>query len=798
MPAIYRQGMALNPADMNAWIAEHGPYLEHWTRKENVPRILREGLKPPEYGEDYDGEDPEANPHSWGGFYQTRPDHVYLGTPGFIKPGFHKNERDQRVYEVPLRVDLRKLDPTKLKADEDQARRMWSDWISDNPTNPLGGWMEENHPPDAGMWGPGLQDLGNWADEVDLDEEPWVNDSLREGSIAHEGPIPPEAISLHPDYMDKYPEEALTVNQNQMNLFSGSSPLYHVAPIEHRDRIKQWGLQPVSPSSPYSVTQAFPHQPKGVYLWQDLKNAKSWAEDRDRETQGSHYDYFPQHDIWEVNPEGIAFQRDKVLPNALVTPQVIGPESLTLRQNLHDPYWEYEDYRESGSAFFSEPHSDLDSTFWEDNKLKSDFSEKIRDDFDDALSKFKKVDDWASLWIAGSVTGYQYIDDDSDPDLDVQVVIDFESFKEANPSYRDEDWQDVRKELHAAISDIDGEKLTGEIELNYFIRPETDIEEWIADAHDLGQGVYSVDNDEWEIKPQKNPEQTHIFKEDIKWIPEGERLVDKANDLISAYEEDKSEKHFKQLKRLYHKLHKGRKDSFSGNGGQYGKGQFLWQWMYEWGPMEKLKDIVGAHQYKTKSNVETEDLIKWSLSDNHFDSCAHERIERSWKHWGRVSGGDWFCPAYGIPDEVKEQIQEWAKQLPWDERAKLQDPNRYHITSFYSLSGYSNPANHEWVQSQAGLSYPAYTHSMAMFGSPNKEGLSPIVMRFHAPELSANAEELMDQAEQRGLPVARFEGGHKPHITLGHNPTEIAAQPPRINFQTEPLHELHRYYDSLR
>lgn len=168
------------------------------------------------------------------------------------------------------------------------------------------------------------------------------------------------------------------------------------------------------------------------------------------------------------------------------------------------------------------------------------------------------------------------------------------------------------------------------------------------------------------------------------------------------------------------------------------------------------------------------------------------------RRWHKISGGDWFCPAYGIPDDVKEQIQEWGKSLPWDSSAKLQDPSKYHITSFYSPEGFSNPTNHEWLNTQGGLSYPAYTHSLDTFSSPDKGNLSPIVMRFHAPELSAHAEDLMDQAEQRGLPVSRFEGGHKPHITIGHNPAGFNAQPPHIEFNTTPIHELHSYYDSLR
>lgn len=175
---------------------------------------------------------------------------------------------------------------------------------------------------------------------------------------------------------------------------------------------------------------------------------------------------------------------------------------------------------------------------------------------------------------------------------------------------------------------------------------------------------------------------------------------------------------------------------------------------------------------------------------------AHARWHESRKV---TSGGDWFVPAYGIPDNVKEEIQYFAGNLPWDSSAKLQDPSKYHITGFYSPSGFSDPTLHEWVRSNSGPRYPAQIHSLDNFTpSGHNENLQPVVMRFHAPELSAHAEQMMREAETRGLSPARFDGGHKPHITLGHNPVPIQEEAPHINFMTEPLHELHTYYDSLK
>lgn len=230
--------MALNPEDMQKYIAENGPYMEHWTKPEKVRGILERGILPgthdtvdPEedewgYDDEYEPPGPGDIRRNWDGFTETRPYHTYLATPGAIQPGAHENRWGDRPYQVPVRVDLRKLDPKRLKADEDIARDNWPDWIENHPDENLRRYLQEEAapPPDAGLWdAESNYGLGTWADmDAGLDD-PWMtNQALydpRGGALAHEGDIPPEAISLHPDYMDQYPEDAHKFDPNQMPLF---------------------------------------------------------------------------------------------------------------------------------------------------------------------------------------------------------------------------------------------------------------------------------------------------------------------------------------------------------------------------------------------------------------------------------------------------------------------------------------------------------------------------------------------------------------------------------------------------
>lgn len=184
----------------------------------------------------------------------------------------------------------------------------------------------------------------------------------------------------------------------------------------------------------------------------------------------------------------------------------------------------------------------------------------------------------------------------------------------------------------------------------------------------------------------------------------------------------------------------------------------------------------------------------------------HERILRgaktlndnAWGTFSKVTASDWFAPSYMISDEVKRQISQWAQTLSWPEGSKLAPPERYHVTGVYSPSGFSNPAHHEWVQQHSGLTYPVQTIGVDNF-SPSKVGsTAPVVLRVHHPQLQADTERLMDEAQERGLPVSRFPGGYKAHITVGHSPTFMETEHPNLSFSVGPLRDLHSYYDELK
>jgi len=158
---------------------------------------------------------------------------------------------------------------------------------------------------------------------------------------------------------------------------------------------------------------------------------------------------------------------------------------------------------------------------------------------------------------------------------------------------------------------------------------------------------------------------------------------------------------------------------------------------------------------------------------------------------------DWFCLAYEIPKPVREQIHAWVQTLPWDEEAELQNPDKYHITAFWAPEGFGDPDQQQWARDNSGTSYHVRAAEVDTFSGFDDDQLQPIVLRFDAPELSQDAQKLIGDAEKRGLKPARFDS-YKPHITIGHNPTAMHLPALELTFDTEPLCELHSYYDQLK
>lgn len=143
---------------------------------------------------------------------------------------------------------------------------------------------------------------------------------------------------------------------------------------------------------------------------------------------------------------------------------------------------------------------------------------------------------------------------------------------------------------------------------------------------------------------------------------------------------------------------------------------------------------------------------------------------------------DEFCIAFQIPHEVKNKIANWASQLDLD--GELEDPESYHCTVLYSPAGWHDESHHDWVKQYPLNGLPMSAWKLELFG-PEEDTL---VLRLKSDETSRWAVRLMDEAEERGLEISRFDGGYKPHITIAKGVSSIPDTDPfKLKFRSGPL-----------
>jgi hypothetical protein len=143
------------------------------------------------------------------GFWRTRPGHVFIGTPRYLRKLF--SDHDKAPWDL-WRVDTTKLDRRKLNPDEDH-------FMPGLGTGPDGNQyfggnlikgrtacchFKREVPPTKWLWewqeylglAP-LPSLGEWADAIGLGSNPAeTRYSIAKGSLAYGGTVPPDALTL--------------------------------------------------------------------------------------------------------------------------------------------------------------------------------------------------------------------------------------------------------------------------------------------------------------------------------------------------------------------------------------------------------------------------------------------------------------------------------------------------------------------------------------------------------------------------------------------------------------------------
>jgi predicted nucleotidyltransferase len=176
------------------------------------------------------------------------------------------------------------------------------------------------------------------------------------------------------------------------------------------------------------------------------------------------------------------------------------------------------------------PHEKLSQKFWdEDQKLKPEVREALLNIASEFLEYLKIDVDVSDITFTGSYSNYNYT---PYSDIDLHIVIEFadvndneelvKGFMSAKKSY----WNDK----------YDIEVLGAEVE----IYPQDASEEHIS------SGVYSIENDEWVVKPdkfQKKPNTKAAYKK-------FKMLSDQIDDVLISDDEKEVERILKKIKKM--------------------------------------------------------------------------------------------------------------------------------------------------------------------------------------------------------------------------------------------------------
>ena len=154
--------------------------------------------------------------------------------------------------------------------------------------------------------------------------------------------------------------------------------------------------------------------------------------------------------------------------------------------------------------------------------------------------------------------------------------------------------------------------------------------------------------------------------------------------------------------------------------------------------------------------------------------------------------GDYFCPAYGLSPASRDAVAAWVAAQTWPPATRLKQPSKYHVTCLYSPTGFRQERNHRWLEAQPQRVFTARCIAVEMFGSGRGRRPRPVALRLESPELRAHAQALMDAAEtELGLPVSRFAGGYRAHLTVAFASRAVELPAPDLALELGPLYEHH-------
>lgn len=294
-------------------------------------------------------------------------------------------------------------------------------------------------------------------------------------------------------------------------------------------------------------------------------------------------------------------------------------QELFAAQKVHDPYAHALALAvekccgtlDVAKGFFDNQQAGLDPLLWSDRKLRHDVRERIVQWWRNALGSDAPL--WSRLYLTGGEAAFQWASPkhpEADPDLDVQIVVDYNALRRERPSLKSL----TAPEAHAALVSLvkagladQGVELAPGMPLDAFIRPESTQADLVEHIRGVHQALYSL-QDGWLITPEeaREPEAEYVANglilegpgaeaalEHSDWLEQARIVATALQQALTAHETDPDEDTLAALHALYTKLHDLRASSFAPDGGgETSRGNFIWQYLTNFGVLPTVKRIV--------------------------------------------------------------------------------------------------------------------------------------------------------------------------------------------------------------
>ena len=233
-------------------------------------------------------------------------------------------------------------------------------------------------------------------------------------------------------------------------------------------------------------------------------------------------------------------------------------------------------------TFFGHPHQNLNESLWDENdQLKPEVAEKLLEIARQFISKTQGADaEIKDITFTGSLANYNY---SMLSDIDLHILIDFEELNDDVSLVKD--YFNAVKALWNYLHDI----RIKDYEVEVYVQDAGLVgppESGEAREEHISSGVYSITNNEWIRKPER--EDVDIDNETI--AKKAESLMDQIDRALALMEKDKYEEAYDRAIKIRNKIKKFRQAGLE-SAGEYSVENLAFKTLRNNGYLGKLSTL---------------------------------------------------------------------------------------------------------------------------------------------------------------------------------------------------------------